>query len=101
MAFIRQPSTNFAMNTKLVMACQMSGGGLTLAETFLRFLDMKGSIKRFNYIERVVGEAERKSFEAAKDEALKEEMEFTIKNNFDGEKPSGSIPLTISYGIKK
>ena len=99
-AFIRQPSTNFAMNTKLVMACQMSGGGLTLAETFLRFLDIKGSVKRFNYIERVVGEAERKSFEDAKDEALKEEMELTIKNNFNGKKPSGTIPLTISYGKK-
>ena len=54
------------------MACQMSSGGLTLAETFLHFLDKKGSVKRFNYIERVVEEAERKSFEAAKDAVLKE-----------------------------
>ena len=32
-AFVIQPSTNFAVNTKLVMTCQMSGGGVTLAET--------------------------------------------------------------------
>ena len=74
----------------------MSGGGLTLAETFLHFLD----IKRLNYIERVVGEAERTSFEAAKDATFKEEMELTIKNNFDGKKSSGTIPLTISHGKK-
>ena len=71
--FVRQPH-------------QMSGGGLTLPETFLHFLDIKGSVKRFNYIEHVVGEAEGKSFEAATDAALKEEMELTIKNNFDGKK---------------
>ena len=46
---------------------------------FKLFLDIKGSIKRFNYIERVAGEAERKYFEATKDAALKEEMGFTIK----------------------
>ena len=67
------------MNTKLVMACQMSDDGLTLVETFLHFLDIKGSIKRFNYIDCVVEEAKRKSFEAAKDAVLKEEMELTIK----------------------
>ena len=80
------PSTNFAMNTKLVKACQISGGGLTLAETFLHFLDIKGSVKRFKYLERAVGEAARKSFEAATDVAHKEEMELTIKNNIDGKK---------------
>ena len=58
-AFIRQPSTNFAMNAKLVMACQMAVGGMTLAKTFLHFLNIKGSAKRFPYIERHVGDAER------------------------------------------
>ena len=33
-AFIRQTSTNFAMNTKLVMTCQMSCGVLTLTGAF-------------------------------------------------------------------
>ena len=33
-AFIRQPSTNVALTSKLVMACQIAGGGLTLAEIF-------------------------------------------------------------------
>ena len=96
-AFIRQPSTDFAMNSKLVMACQMAGGGLTLAQSFLHFLNIKGSVKRFNYIERHVGEAERKSFVAANDSALKEEMELTIKHDFNGKRPFGTIPLTISY----
>ena len=41
------------MKTKLDIASQMSDG-LTLAETFLHFLDIKGSVERFNYIERVV-----------------------------------------------
>mgnify|MGYP000876320308 FL=1 len=97
-AFIIQPSTNFAMNTKLVMACQMSGGGFTLAETFLHFLGIKGSVKKFNDFERHVGVAEINAFEAAKDKARQEEMELTIKHNFNGKRPSGTIPLTISYG---
>ena len=75
-------------------------GGLTLVETFLHFLYIKVSVKRFNYIEHVVGEAEKKSFEAAKGVVLKEEMKLTIKNNFDGKKPSGTIPLTISNDNK-
>ena len=78
----------------------MAGGGLRLAETFLHFLRIKGSVKRFNCIERHVGEAERKSFVDAKDSALKEEMELTIKHDFNGNRPFGTIPLTISYGEK-
>ena len=54
------------MGTKLVMACQISDGGLTLAETSLHFLGIKGSVKRFNYLESHVGVAERNTFEAAK-----------------------------------
>ena len=43
-----------------------------------------------------MGEAERKPFEAAKNAALKEEMELPIKNNFDGKNYSAQILLTIS-----
>ena len=63
-------------------------------------LSIKGSVKRFNYIEQHVEDAERISFITAKESALKEEMELTIKNNFNGKRPSGTIPLTISNGKK-
>ena len=76
----------------------MAGGGLTLAQTYLHFLNIKGSVKRFNYIEHHVEETKKKSFVAAKDSALKEDMELTNKHDFKGKKPSGTIPLTISYG---
>ena len=45
LAFIRQLSINFAINAKLVMASQMSGGGMTLAKTLLYFLGKKGNVK--------------------------------------------------------
>ena len=82
--FIRQPSTNFAKNTKIVMACQISDGGLAIAGNFLHFLGIKESVKRFKYIECQEGEAEKKSFEAAKDAAQKQEIESTINYYFDG-----------------
>ena len=78
----------------------MSGGGFTQAETFLHFLGIKGSVKKFNDFEGHVGRAEMNAFEAAKDKARQEEMELTIKHNFNGKRPSGTIPLTISYGKK-
>ena len=45
LAFIRQPSINFAINAKFVMASQMSGGGMMLANFFLHFLGLKGNVK--------------------------------------------------------
>ena len=80
------------------MASQLSGGGMTLAKTFLHFLGLKGSVKKFYELERVMRDSQRTAFEAAKDKALKEEIELTIKNDFNGNRPKGSILLTISYG---
>ena len=83
------------------MACQMAGGGLILAQTFLHFLNIKGNVKRFNYIERHVGEAERKSFVAAKDSVRKVEMELIIKHDFNRKRLSSTYPLNISCGKNK
>ena len=56
------------------------------SKTLLHFLGIEGSSKRFNYIEHHEGEAERKSSEAPKDAAPKEEMVLIFKYNFDRKK---------------
>ena len=45
-----------------------------------------------------MGDSQRTAFEVAKDKASKEEIELTFKNNFNGNRPNGTIALTISYG---
>ena len=89
------------MNSKLVIACQMAGGGLTLAQTYLHFLNIKGSVKRFNYIEHHVEETKKKSFVAAKDSVRKVEMELIIKHDFNRKRLSSTYPLNISCGKNK
>ena len=98
LAFIRQPSVNFAINAKLVMASQMSGGCMTLAKTFLRFLGLKGRLKMFYKLEQIVGDSQRTTFEVGTEKVLEEKIELTIKNDFNGNRPNVTIPLTILYG---